>query len=134
MSVQEFYSAMTDLWDQFMESKELKACNAYIARTEEQRLVQFLMALRGDFEGLRGSVLHHSPLLPVNSIVSDLLVEKTRLKSHYEKGIISTLILLRWQYLLSCLLIIIIGPPQGLPSMSVAFVSRKVIGRFSVLS
>ena len=48
------------------------------------------MALHSDFEGLRGSVLHCSPLLSVNSIVSKLLVEETRLKSHSEKGIIFT--------------------------------------------
>lgn len=64
MSIQEFYSEMTDLWDQLAltESAELRACAAYIARREEQRLVQFLMALRDDFEGLRGSILHRSPL------------------------------------------------------------------------
>ena len=46
---------MTDLWDQLalIESNELKACDPYIAHREEQRLVQFLMALRSDFEGLR---------------------------------------------------------------------------------
>ena len=92
MSVQEFYSAMTYLWDQLAltESNELNACDAYIARREEQRLVQFLMALCSDFEGLKGSVLHRSTLPFVDSIVSELLAEETRLKSHSEKGIIST--------------------------------------------
>ena len=34
MSIQEFYSTMTDLWDQLAltESAELKACGAYIER------------------------------------------------------------------------------------------------------
>ena len=56
MSVQEFYSAMIDLWDQLalIESNELKACDAYITHREEQRLAQFLMVLCSDFEGLRG--------------------------------------------------------------------------------
>ena len=87
MSVQDFYSAMTDLWDQLAltESNELKACDAYIARKEEQRLVQFLMALRSDFEGLRGSILYCSPLQFVDSVVSKLLAEETRLKSHSKK-------------------------------------------------
>ncbi|KAK0601903.1 hypothetical protein LWI29_028637 [Acer saccharum] len=54
MSIQEFYSAMTDLWDQLAltESAELRAFTSYITRRDEQRLVQFLMALRDDFEGL----------------------------------------------------------------------------------
>jgi hypothetical protein len=41
MSIQEFYSAMTDLWDQvaLIESAELKACGAYIEHREHQRLV-----------------------------------------------------------------------------------------------
>ncbi|XP_055960608.1 uncharacterized protein LOC130015098 [Mercurialis annua] len=54
MSIQEFYDAMTDLWDQLAltESAELRGFGPYIARREEQRLVQFLMALRDEFEGL----------------------------------------------------------------------------------
>jgi hypothetical protein len=37
MSIQEFYSAMTDFWDQlaFTESAELKACGAYIERKKQ---------------------------------------------------------------------------------------------------
>ncbi|KAK0598489.1 hypothetical protein LWI29_035151 [Acer saccharum] len=90
MSIQEFYSAMTDLWDQLAltESAELRACAPYIARREEQRLVQFLMALRDDFEGLRGSILHRSPLPSVDSVVSELLAEEIRLKSQAGKGIL----------------------------------------------
>jgi hypothetical protein len=93
MSIQEFYSAMTDLWDQLAltESIKLKACGAYIMRREQQRLVQFLTALRSDFEGLRGSILHRSPLPSVDSIVGELLVEEIRIQSYSEKGILSTL-------------------------------------------
>jgi hypothetical protein len=38
MSIQEFYSAMMDLWDQLAltESTELKVCGAYIERREQQ--------------------------------------------------------------------------------------------------
>jgi len=81
MSIQEFYYAMTDLWDQLAltESAELKACGAYIERREQQRLVQFLTALRSDFKGLRGSILHRSPLPSVDSVVSELLAEEIRL-------------------------------------------------------
>ena len=76
------------------ESAELKACGAYIDRREQQRLVQFLMALRSDYEGLRGSILHLSPLPSVDSVVSELLAEEIRLKSYSEKGIFLLLILL----------------------------------------
>src|SRR5581483_12044726 len=43
LSIQEFYAAMSDLWDQLAltESAELKAFKPYISRREEQRLVQF---------------------------------------------------------------------------------------------
>ncbi|XP_022895274.1 uncharacterized protein LOC111409461 [Olea europaea var. sylvestris] len=47
------------------------------------------MALRSDFEGLRGSILHRSPLPSVDSVVSELLAEEIRLKSYAENGIIS---------------------------------------------
>jgi hypothetical protein len=81
MSIQEFYYAMTDLWDQLAltESAELKICGAYIKRKEQQRLVQFLTALRNDFEGLRGSILYCSPLPSIDSVVNELLAEEIRL-------------------------------------------------------
>jgi hypothetical protein len=38
MSIQKFYSAMKDLWDQLAltESAELKACGVYIKRKKQQ--------------------------------------------------------------------------------------------------
>ena len=53
--------------------------------------MQFLMALHNDFEGLRCSILQCSPLPLVNLVVRELLVEEILLKSHSEKGILSTL-------------------------------------------
>ena len=44
------------------------------------------MALCNDFERLRGSILHYSPLSSIDSIVSELLVEEICLISHFEKG------------------------------------------------
>jgi len=52
-------------------------------------LIQFLTAFRRDFEGLRGSILHRSPLPSVDSVVSELLAEEIRLQSYSEKGILS---------------------------------------------
>jgi hypothetical protein len=82
---------MTDLWDQLAltELAELKACGAYIERRDQQRLVQFLTALCSDFKGLKGSILHRSPLPFVDSVVSELFAEEIRLQSYYEKGILS---------------------------------------------
>ena len=81
---------MTDLWDQLAltESLELRSFAPYIARREEQRLVQFLMVLRDDFEGLRSTILHRSPLSSVDSLVSELFAEEIRLKSQAEKGVV----------------------------------------------
>ncbi|XP_073036801.1 uncharacterized protein [Primulina eburnea] len=81
------HSAMTNLWDQLAltESAELRAFEPYISRREAQRLVQFLMALRNDFEGLRGTILHRSPLPSVDSVVNELLAEEIRLKSKVDK-------------------------------------------------
>ena len=72
MSVQKFYSIMIDLWEllALKESDKLNSCGAYIACREELRLVQFLMTLHGDSEGLRCSVLHCSPLPSIDPIVS----------------------------------------------------------------
>ncbi|GAU48472.1 hypothetical protein TSUD_405650 [Trifolium subterraneum] len=96
MTIHEFYSAMTNLWDQLAlkESSELKVVKAYTVQREEQRLVQLLMALRDDFEGLRGAILHHVPLPNVDLVVHELLAKEIRLKSHSymnsEKGTVST--------------------------------------------
>jgi hypothetical protein len=94
MSIQELYSAMTNLWDQLAltKSAKLKACGAYIERREQQRLVQFLTTLRSDFERLRGSILHRSSLPSVDSVVSELLAKEIRLQSYSKMGILSTLI------------------------------------------
>ncbi|KAJ9562057.1 hypothetical protein OSB04_007217 [Centaurea solstitialis] len=87
LSVQEFYVAMSDLWDQLAltETAKLKAFKPYISRREEQCLVQFLMALRSDFEGLRGTILHRTPLPTVDSVVHELIAEETHLKSYGDK-------------------------------------------------
>ena len=71
MSIQEFYYDMSSLWDKLTltESAELRVVVAYISRREEQRLVQFLMALHDDFEGLHGAILHHSSLPHVDLIL-----------------------------------------------------------------
>jgi len=81
MSIHEFYSTMIDLWDQLaiIESAELKACGAHIALKEQQRLIHFLTVIRNDFEGLRGSILYHSPLPSVDLVVSELLDEEISL-------------------------------------------------------
>ncbi|XP_073154102.1 uncharacterized protein [Henckelia pumila] len=84
MDIQDFYSAMSKLWDQLAltESSELQAFSAYVTHREEKRLVQFLMALRDDFEGLRGTILHHSPLPSVDLVVHELLAEEIRWSLH----------------------------------------------------
>ena len=81
MSIHEFYSTMTDLWDQLalIKSAELKACDDYIARREQQRLIYLLRVFHNYFEGLRGSILHHSPLPSVDLVVSELLAEEIHL-------------------------------------------------------
>jgi hypothetical protein len=52
-------------------------------------LVQFLKALRSDFKGLRGSILYHSSLPSVDSVVSGLLVKKIYLQSYFKKESLS---------------------------------------------
>ncbi|KAM3302948.1 putative mitochondrial protein like [Capsicum chacoense] len=44
------------------------------------------MALRSDFEGLRGTILHRSPLPTVDSVVHELIAEETRIKSQVVQG------------------------------------------------
>ncbi|XP_074373914.1 uncharacterized protein LOC141714284 [Apium graveolens] len=92
MSIQEFYFAMSSLWDQLAltEPAELTAVAAYVKIREEQRLVQFLMTLRSDFEPLRGSILHRTPLPSVDYVVNELLAEEIRIKSNGAKENLSS--------------------------------------------
>lgn len=86
-NIQDFYSEITALWDQLAmtEVAELRSFAPYIARREEQRLVQLLMALRPEYEHCRASILHRTPLPSVDSVLHELLAEETRLKSQTEK-------------------------------------------------
>lgn len=63
-SVHDFYNLMTSFWDQLalMDPPELNKLDIYHTNRDEQQLVQFLMALRDEFEAIRGSILHRSPL------------------------------------------------------------------------
>ncbi|GKE49401.1 hypothetical protein Tco_1480659, partial [Tanacetum coccineum] len=90
-SIQDFYSSMSALWDQLALKKPatLSSFDPYIKRRKSQRLVQFLMALRQDFEGLRGSILHREPLPSVDSVVSELLAEEIRLKTLDDQKIVT---------------------------------------------
>ena len=43
------------------------------------RVMQFLMALNDEFEPVRASILHRDPFPSIETVVSDLLNEETRL-------------------------------------------------------
>ncbi|GFZ15814.1 hypothetical protein Acr_25g0002230 [Actinidia rufa] len=83
--IQEFYNEMTSYWDQLalMEPAVLQTIDEYVQYRQKQRLVQFLMALRDQFEPLRGAILHRSPLPSVDGAVHELIAEETRLKVHH---------------------------------------------------
>ena len=94
----------------------------------------FRTALNNDFKGLRGLILHRSPLFSVDSIVNELLAEKIHLQSYSEKKILST----------SNHFVLVVpsksfSSNQNKPYIRVVFdecssISRKVIRRLSVLS
>ena len=53
-------------------------------------ILLILTALRNDFKGLRGSILHRFPLPSIDSIVSELLNGEIQLQSYSKKRILST--------------------------------------------
>lgn len=88
MSIQEFYSMMSVLWD-WLALTELTSLHnnaKYLARREGKHLIQFLIALRDDFEGLWGNILHRHPHPFINAVVSELLAKKTSLNTQARKG------------------------------------------------
>jgi hypothetical protein len=96
--------------------------------------MQFLTALRSDFEGLKGSILHCSPFPSVDSVVSELLAEEIRLQSYSENRILSASNPSVLAVPSKSFSNIRTSLTQGLASISAVSVSRKVIGRLSVLS
>ncbi|XP_073137476.1 uncharacterized protein [Henckelia pumila] len=80
-----------ELWENLAltKSSALRAFPTYITHRDEQHQVQFLMALHDDFEVLRGTILHRSPLSSVYSVVHEFLIEEICFKSQADKGTIA---------------------------------------------
>ncbi|KAG9447646.1 hypothetical protein H6P81_013774 [Aristolochia fimbriata] len=81
-SISDFYAQMSFLCDQLanMDPKfeyevDIVIFQKYI---EEAHLVQFFMALRDEYDSIRPSMLHKTPLPSVESALSELLAEETR--------------------------------------------------------
>ncbi|WOG96566.1 hypothetical protein DCAR_0415902 [Daucus carota subsp. sativus] len=81
--VADFLSQIQSLWDQLTlsEPKWLYTEDATLYHTyrDQQRLIQFLMALTQDFEPVRAALLHRVPLPSLESSVAELISEETRL-------------------------------------------------------
>nr|XP_017251186.1 PREDICTED: uncharacterized protein LOC108221814 [Daucus carota subsp. sativus] len=81
--VADFLSQIQSLWDQLTlsEPKWLHTEDATLYHTyrDQQRLIQFLMALTQDFEPVRAALLHRVPLPSLESSVAELISEETRL-------------------------------------------------------
>jgi len=94
----------------------------------------FRTALCNDFKGLRGSILHCSPLFSVDLVVNELLAEEIHLQSYSEKKILSTS-----NHSVLAVPSKSFSSNQNKLYIRVVFdecnsISRKVIGRLNVLS
>ncbi|KAF7126447.1 hypothetical protein RHSIM_Rhsim11G0068500 [Rhododendron simsii] len=82
-SINGFLSQIYAIWDQISLSEPSWTSTAdaalFAAYRDQQRLIQFLMALTIDFEPVRASLLHRNPLPTLDQAISELLSEETRL-------------------------------------------------------
>ncbi|XP_026384817.1 uncharacterized protein LOC113280406 [Papaver somniferum] len=78
--ISDFHSEMSIIWNQLalMEPNWTTYIELWQKYREESRLVQLLMELRDDFETVRASILHRSPLPTVEAALSELITEETR--------------------------------------------------------
>lgn len=109
VNIQQFYFAIIDLWDQlaFTEPEQLRTYDPCLAFREEQRLVQFVMALHDDFEGIRGNIMHRHPRPFVDNWWVNTWLKRHTLKLKQENVFSHCLRLhLFWLFLLSHLLTI----------------------------
>ncbi|XP_020102601.1 uncharacterized protein LOC109720129 [Ananas comosus] len=87
-SIQEFYSFMQARWRQLATMDEplcrtCSACQCTVKQKQvrdQQRLFQFLMRLRPEFEALRGQLLHRTPFPTIDVALAELIAEETRLR------------------------------------------------------
>lgn len=82
-SINGFLSQIYAVWDQISLSEPSWTSTTDAALfadyRDQQRLIQFLMALTTDFEPVRASLLHRTPLPTLDQAISELLSEETRL-------------------------------------------------------
>src|SRR3954468_20584011 len=88
-SIQEFYSLLSGYWEELyiMETPipetVITSAPEFVLALEKQRdrrnLFHFAMRLRPEFESLRGSILHRSPLPSLTEAISEFIAEETRL-------------------------------------------------------
>lgn len=79
-SIYDFFIKITALWDQLslMEPtfKTTGDAHTFEVYRQQTHLVQFLMAIRPDFEHVCGQLLHRSPLPCIDTALSELLAEE----------------------------------------------------------
>lgn len=84
-TINDLFARMQFLWDQLSlldpAWKDPEDAQLYATRRDQHRLYQFLMALRDDFESVRGQLLHHTPLPSLDKAVFELVREETRLQT-----------------------------------------------------
>lgn len=82
-SINIFLSQVHAIWDQLSLSEpewsSVVDAEKFTTYRDQQRLIFFLMALIIDFEPIRASLLHCSPLPTLEQAISELLSEETRL-------------------------------------------------------
>lgn len=81
--INEFLSEMQAIWDQLGMAEptweNTKDAENYLKYRDNMRVLHFLMALTPEYEPVRGSILHRGSLPSLESTVSELLSEETRL-------------------------------------------------------
>ena len=82
-TINNFLSEIHHIWDQLTSSEpdftDDTNAKKFTTYRDRQRLVLFLMALTDNFEHVRASLLHRSPLPSLDQAVTELLSEETRL-------------------------------------------------------
>ncbi|KAF8378298.1 hypothetical protein HHK36_029637 [Tetracentron sinense] len=81
MSIQEFYSKLTSLWNEVqLMDPEIPTTAVEIVNKlrDRSRLMQFLYKLRADFERTRAAIMNRPTLPSLESALADLLAEETR--------------------------------------------------------
>ena len=84
-TIHSYISELQVLWDQLASCDptwtSTETAKVHVDLRDHQHVWHLLMTIRDEFESVRSSLLHHSPLLKLDMVIKDLISKKAHLNT-----------------------------------------------------